>query len=283
MKWSTTRLFIIALLASNFLTVVCFAAARSCNLLFLDIPKQTESVPPVVKDLDQLIEQIKLIEERLRGTSEYLSPRIWREMSADFGLPGLDLPKRLGGSNFSASRMVQVFEFMGRYSLDMRDMIGGGHSRALVESKNPEQLEVIKQAAKGKAYTAIAITEPEAGSNMRAMTSKSERTKDGYFLTGQKSFNARLENSTHVIVFTRASNQDSATTKLNAFLLPIDYPGLRITSLKAHGLFGNSFGGVSFDNMFVSNKYLIGKDGDGGKIFREHFQYWRLMRVICRV
>lgn len=77
-----------------------------------------------------------------------------------------------------------------------------------------------------------------------------------------------------MILFTRASTNEN---KLNAFVLPIDHSGLQFIELEAHGLHGNSFGGVSFKNVFVPDSYRIGADGEGSKVFRDHFLYWRLM------
>jgi len=267
---------------SMILTPAAFAAPF-CPNLFFGNKSTSNSSTPVVTDVDTLYQQIRETEESLRGKDSYYSPVVWRAATAKIGLPGLDLPIQYGGSQFSARQIAPVFEMVGRYSLNMRDMIGGAHARPLLKSNNPEHLEIVKKVAQGKAYTAICITEPEAGSNMRAMVSKSEEVDGGFLLTGEKLFNARLENATHVIIFTRAAKQDSASTKLNAFVLPIDYPGLKIKSIAAHGLYGNSFGGLSFEKLFVPSKYLIGKDGDGGKIFREHFLYWRLMQSAAAI
>jgi alkylation response protein AidB-like acyl-CoA dehydrogenase len=230
-----------------------------------------------------IIEQIEATVHDLRGTKDFLSPTAWRKKTAPFGLPGLDLPPDVGGKGYTAAQMAQVFEYMGKVSLDMRDMVGGGHVRPLLQSETPEVRAIVEDVAKGEAYIAVAITEKEAGSNMRAMTSVSEKTAGGYLLTGAKMYNARFETATHVIVFARSPVQDSATTKLNAFILPKDYPGLQYQQLSAHGLLGNSFGGVSFDHIFVPDQFRIGGEGEGGKIFRDHFLYWRLMQASAAI
>lgn len=45
----------------------------------------------------------------------------------------------------------------------------------------------------------------------------------------------------------------------------------------------NSFGGLKFNDMFVGPEYVLGEDGDGGKIFDEHFTYWRLMQSAAAI
>ena len=234
--------------------------------------------------LNGILKTIDQTAAELRGTTQFTSPRIWREKTASQGLPGLDLPKSVGGQEFSPSKMVQVFEHAGRYALDLRDVVGGAHSRPLLHeiNRNPEMREVLQQVARGKAYMSIAITEESVGSNMRAMTSVSEKVEGGYKLTGAKMYNARFTSATHIILFTQAE-AGAPNGKLNTFLIPIDYPGLEFTQLNAHGLQGNSFGGVSFKDLFVPEKFRIGDHGKGGSVFRDHFTYWRLMMASAAV
>lgn len=219
--------------------------------------------------------------EELRGTDEWLSPRAWRKKTASFGLPGLDLPVEHGGLGWAATKMVEVFRHAGRHNLNFRDIVGGAHVRPLLTAKNPAVHEIVRQIARGDGYVAIAITEPEAGTDVRNIRSIARKVEGGYRISGQKRFNARLEQATHVVVFTQ-----SATGKhgdLTAFVLPIDTPGLEVETLEAHGLTGNSYGGLSFDDMFVSDGQLIGEDGKGSDLFDEHFLYWRLMQSAAAI
>ncbi len=217
----------------------------------------------------------------LRGTDEFLSPREWRQRTAAFGLPGLDLPEGYGGSAWPATRMIDVFRHAGRYNLNFRDVVGGAHVRPLLRSSSPDVLEIVRQVAQGKAYIAIAITEPNAGSDVPAIQSTSKRVEGGYLLSGEKRFNARLEQATHVILFTQGTTGKKG--KLSVFVVPIDTPGLEIKSLHAHGLTGNSFGGLKFQNLYVPESHRIGEDGQGLSIFFKHFLYWRLMQTAAAI
>lgn len=213
----------------------------------------------------------------LRGTDDFLSPRAWRKRTAGFGLPGLDLPLERGGGDWPATKMVEIFRHAGRHNLNFRDVVGGAHVRALRHSTNPKVQSIVEQVAKGAGYVAIAITEPEVGTDVRAIKSTSRKVKGGYSLSGHKRFNARLGQATHVIIFTQGTTGELG--KLSVFVLPIDTPGLEIETLEAHGLTGNSYGGLRFKDVFVSDDYLIGEDGQGTTIFDEHFLYWRLMQA----
>ena len=231
--------------------------------------------------LDSIKAEIDKTANELRGTDDFLNPRVWREKTARFGLPALDLPVEHGGLNWPATKTIEIFRHAGRHNLNFRDNVGGAHVRPLLKSKNPAILDIVKQVATGNAYIAIAITEPEVGSDVTAMKSAARKVDGGYRLTGKKRFNARLNQATHVILFTQSTTGKPG--KINVFVLPIDTPGLVIETLKAHGLTGNSYGGLSFEDVFVSEGNRLGEDGEGMKIFFDHFEYWRLMQSVAAI
>ncbi len=103
--------------------------------------------------------------------------------------------------------------------------VGAAHGRPLAKSNSAYAKRVLNELVAGNAYVAVAITEPEAGSDMRAMESRATKVGEGFSLSGQKLWNARLRQATHVVLYTLASNgKPGART---AFLLPIDHPGLQ--------------------------------------------------------
>ena len=163
--------------------------------------------------------------EAMRGTKEFLDPRAWRKKTAVFGLPALDLPVELGGSAWPATKVVEVFRRAGYHNLNFRDIVGGAHVRPLLASKSAEVAEIVRQVAKGDGYVAIAITEPETGSNVPGIRSTSRKVEGGYLLTGTKLFNARLDQATHIILFTQGTTGKPGY--LSVFVVPIDTLGLK--------------------------------------------------------
>lgn len=231
--------------------------------------------------LSQIKAKIDRLASQLHSQDNLTNPVAWRKEGAEFGLPALDLPTDVGGSAWSTTDMLEVFRYAGKHNLNLRDVIGAAHGRPLAKSDSSFAKQVLKDIVAGKAYVAVAITEPEAGSDMRAMESKARKVDGGFVLSGEKLWNARLKQATHVVLYTLAANgKPGART---AFLLPINHSGLQIVDEYAHGLTGNSFGGLKFNEMFVGQDHVLGEDGDGGKIFDEHFTYWRLMQSAAAI
>ncbi len=232
----------------------------------------TESSP-----VARMEREIDTLAQKLSARGELRSPRRWRTEGAKFGLPALDLPAEFGGAGWPSTKMLEVFLHAGRFDLNLRDVVGAAHGRVLLRSKAPEVRDIVQQVADGQAYVAIAITEPGSGSDFTAMQSRCVKVDGGYRLNGEKRFNARLDQATHVVVFT-ASNTGKPG-RMNAFVLPIDAAGLVVERFGAHGLTGNSYGGLVMNDVFVPEWRLLGEEEEGYVIFNEHFRYWRLMQT----
>ncbi|MEN1679863.1 MAG: acyl-CoA dehydrogenase [Planctomycetota bacterium] len=142
-------------------------------------------------------------------------------------------------------------------------------------------LEVARQIASGNGYMAILITEPSTGSDLKAIATTAEKVEGGYRLVGEKRYNARLAQATHMLVFAQVPEDRQGW--LTAFLVPKNADGVTVKTLRAHGLMGNSYGGAQFDGTFVPDRMRIGNQGDGLLVFREHFYYWRLMQVAAAI
>jgi alkylation response protein AidB-like acyl-CoA dehydrogenase len=217
----------------------------------------------------------------LRDTKSFLSPIAWRKKTAEFGLPSLDLPAEYGGAGWPASKMIEIFRHAGRHNLNFRDVIGGAHVRPLLKSDNPAVLDIVRQVARGDGYIAIAITEPTAGSDIPSIRTTSKPVDGGYLLNGAKRYNARLQQASHVIIFAQGTTGERG--KLSVFVLPIKTKGMTVESLTAHGLTGNSYGGLTLKDVVVPEGQRIGEDGDGLRIFFEHFLYRRLMQTAAAI
>ena len=217
----------------------------------------------------------------LHEAGKLTSPREWRKRGSKFGLRGLHLPTEVGGEGWTAMQMQEAFRHAGRYNLNLRDFVDGAHGRPTIKMTSDVAKFALRDLIDGLAYFAVAITEENAGTNTRNIESRAMRDGDGFYLTVSKLWNARLRQATHAVLYTRAAKGKPG--KQSAFLLLIMHPGLKIVDRHAHGLTGNSFGGLKLTNMYVGPQHLIGEDGEGGELFDNHFRYWRLMQAAAAI
>lgn len=211
---------------------------------------------------------------QLEKTPDWNNPIAWRRLTRGCGLPGADLPERVGGCNYSARTMMDLFAQCGKYNLDLRDVPGGGHARLLTLARTHRFDAFLRGVAKGEHFCAVAITEDDAGSDMHALQTTATPTDGGYLLRGKKLYVARLAQASHAIVFAHVP-RPGVEHSLTAFLVTLDTNGLTRLDLDAFGLNGVSFGGLAMENVPVPLAQRIGGEGQGFQLFTRHFTYWR--------
>jgi alkylation response protein AidB-like acyl-CoA dehydrogenase len=233
--------------------------------------------------IEKYIQILETLAQERKGQVNWNSPIKWREQTAEHGLLGLDLPSRFGGGGCSHKNMAYLFELCGQFDLDLRDVPGLGHGRILIHNPkiNEYQEKILSNVTKAQDFIAIAITEENTGSDIRNIQTNAKKVPEGYVLNGAKLYVARLEQASQVIILAKTVPSDYES--ITAFIVPLNCEGLQVTSLNALGLQGISFGGLELTNVFVREEMRIGDEGEGFKLFNEHFTYWRIAMAASAV
>jgi len=127
---------------------------------------------------------------------------------------------------------------------------------------SPEQRQrYLTQVAKGKAIAAFALSEPDAGSDVSAMTSTAIKSAGGYRLNGEKTFISNGGIADFYTVFARTGEAPGARG-ISCFLVEASNPGLeiveRIDLIAPHPL-----ARLRFNDLKLSASALIGTAGRG--------------------
>jgi alkylation response protein AidB-like acyl-CoA dehydrogenase len=148
--------------------------------------------------------------ERLtEGYKEHHSFDLYKQM-AELGWLGVTIPEEYGGSGGS---MLDACLFMEETSRGLAPI--GGYATTLIVAGaterfgSDEQKREILGGISAGAVEAIAMTEPEAGSDVGALTTKAERTDDGFVINGQKVFISNAHIADHVLVVCRTTKGES--------------------------------------------------------------------------
>lgn len=124
--------------------------------------------------------------------------------------------------------------------------------------------DILPRVAAGDLIAAFALTEPEAGSDVAALSTSARRDGDDYVLDGEKIF---ISNGGIADVYTVFARTDEApgTRGISAFVAFADTPGLvvaeRIETLAPHPL-----ARIRFEGCRVPASQLLGAPGEGFKI-----------------
>ncbi|MFZ5441315.1 MAG: acyl-CoA dehydrogenase family protein [Myxococcota bacterium] len=137
----------------------------------------------------------------------------------------------------------------------------GSHPLVLAGSEAQQQ-DLLPRVAKGEVLFAFALTEPEAGSDVAALSTRAERHGDGWRLNGQKRFISNAGVATHYTVFARTA---PGPRGLSAFLVPADAKGFKVA--RQMELLGeHPIGELQLTDCEVPASALLGEEGQGMKL-----------------
>ncbi len=112
----------------------------------------------------------------------------------------------------------------------------------------------------------FAITEPDAGSDVMAITSTAEDKGDYWLLNGAKTWISNADMA-DVLIFYAYTDKEAGSRGLSAFVIePKNFNGIKTTRLDKMGSFSSPTGEVFLDNTQVPKENILGKPGDGAKI-----------------
>jgi isovaleryl-CoA dehydrogenase len=185
--------------------------------------------------------------ERLtNGYTELHSAEIYSKL-AELGWLGVTIDEDLGGSG---GGMVDACIFMEETSRGLAPV--NAYATTLIVAGavqrfgSDEQKRKILGGIAGGAVEAIAMTEPEAGSDVGSLTTSAERVNGGYVLNGQKVFCSNAHLADHVLVVCRTTKGQSKHDGLTMIFVPTDNPQMEIKPI-------DTLGGRETNHLYLSD------------------------------
>ena len=184
------------------------------------------------------------------------------------GLFAMSYPERWGGLDQPYEVYLQALEEVATAWMG----VGVGSSvhvmtcLALVRHGSHDQQDrFLPDMLGGELLGAYALSEPQAGSDVAAMTTRAKRTDSGYELHGQKAWISHAGHADYYLTFARTGQDRSHG--VSCFLVPADADGLTFGEPERKmGLTASTTASVYFDGVAVADDRLIGAEGDGMKI-----------------
>jgi acyl-CoA dehydrogenase len=185
------------------------------------------------------------------------------ELSRNLGLWGLDAPKDIGGADLKAVSLVGVNEELGRTVTPYTLPPDSPNLRMLMATVSEQQREAyLVPYVRGESVSAIAISEPGAGSDPSAMSTRAERDGDYWVLNGRKIWTSRAAQADFTIVMALTDKEKGRHGGISAFLVDKGTPGFNV--LRRIPMIGGAFTyEVALENCRVEGWKLLGKLGSG--------------------
>jgi acyl-CoA dehydrogenase len=218
-------------------------------------------------------EQERLVEEARRVGRDRLAPiagagspgRVDRPLVsalADTGLLPRLFPRRAGGTRegeVSAMELCLLREglAMGSTEAETALALQGLGSYPILQSGSESLVErYVASVARGEAVAAFALTEPGHGSDAAALEVRAERDRDGFRLTGTKTWISNAPDADVYTVFARTT-EDAGSRGVTAFVVAGDAPGLSGEPLEL--LAPHAIGRLDFDGVRVPADDVLGE------------------------
>ncbi len=136
---------------------------------------------------------------------------------------------------------------------------------------------VLPRLASGEWLAAFALSEPDAGSDPRAMRTRARRDGDDWVLDGAKNWITNAGVADAYVVFAVSDPDALSSRGISAFLVESDRPGFSISRLEHKmGMRGSPTGQPVLDGVRVPAANLIGGEGEGFKIAMRTLDHSRL-------
>ncbi len=183
------------------------------------------------------------------------------------GWLGMTWPTRYGGGNRSVAHRFVVTEEMLAAGAPVAahwvaDRQTGSH--ILRYGTEGQRSDILPRIAAGECFTAIGMSEPQAGSDLAAIQTNAKRTDAGWMLSGRKIWSTGAHFSHYMIVLARTSPPEGRNRQvgLSQFLVDLSLPGISIAGIKDLGGTPH-FNETLFEDVELPADALLGKEGNG--------------------
>ena len=208
--------------------------------------------------------EVGTAEQREQLTDGYLelhNQEIYEKL-AELGWLGVSIDEEYGGAGagmvdaciFLEETMRGLVPIAG-YGVSL--IVAGAYERFGTEEQKQEMLGGI---CRGR-VEAIAMSEPEAGSDVGNLKCKVERQNGGYVLNGQKTWISAAHLADHVLVVGRSDSSGSKHEGLSMISVPTDAEGIEINGIQTMG--GKEVNDVFLTDCHVDADRLLGTEGGG--------------------
>ena len=194
------------------------------------------------------------------------------EKMAAMGLFGITVSEEYGGLGLDYTTFATVFEELSKGWMSLTGVIGTHHVVAyMIESFGTEEQKnrFLSRLATGELRAGLALTEPEAGSDIQNISAVANRDGEEYSLTGNKMFITHGEHGNAFAVLAKTDvNADPPHRGISCFIVEKPTAGLSVAQkLDKLGYRGIDTCELVFDDCRIPSENLVG--GQEGQGFRQ--------------
>jgi len=203
---------------------------------------------------------------------------LWRKLG-DMGLLGITVEEQYGGTGMGYLAHSVAMEEISRASASV-GLSYGAHSNLCVNQlhKNgteEQKRKYLPKLCSGEHVGALAMSEPNAGSDVVSMKLKAEKHGDYYVLNGSKMWITNGPDADTYVIYAK-TDTTAGSKGITAFIVERDYPGFsRQQKLDKLGMRGSNTCELVFENCQVPAENILGGEGRGVAVLMSGLDYER--------
>lgn len=195
------------------------------------------------------------------------------------GLYAANMPEAYGGGGLDAVSLVLMERELGRTSYALQAFVARPSN--ILQACRGDQIErYLLPAVRGERIDCLAMSEPNAGSDLRSIETRAERHGDEYVINGVKHFISHADVADFVILFAVTGEERSARgprKAITSFLVDMGTPGFTVKKgyqVVSHRGYHNCI--LEFDDCHVPAANVLGEEHRGFDIANEWLGSTRL-------
>ena len=206
--------------------------------------------------------------------------QLWPQMG-EMGVLGMTVPEEFGGAGLGYLEHVIAMEEISRASASI-GLSYGAHSNLCVNqiNRNGSQAQKEKYLPKlisGEHIGALAMSEPNAGSDVVSMKLKAEKKGDKYILNGNKMWITNGPDADTLVIYAK-TDLNAGAKGITAFIVEKTFPGFSTAQkLDKLGMRGSNTCELVFENCEVPEENILGNLNEGVKVLMSGLDYERVV------
>lgn len=207
------------------------------------------------------------------------------DKALEVGLYAANMPEEIGGGGLNAFDMTLMDRELGRASMALEYLVARP-SNILQACEDEQREKYLLPCVRGEKIDCLAMTEPDAGSDVRGMKCRAQRQGSDFVINGTKHFISHADLADFVILFAATGEEDTPRgkrKKITSFLVDKGTPGLNIRSgyqSVSHRGYHNCI--LEFDDCRIPDKQILGEEHKGFDVANDWLGATRLqVAALC--
>ncbi|MDO9502035.1 acyl-CoA dehydrogenase family protein [Falsiroseomonas sp.] len=183
------------------------------------------------------------------------------------GLFALAVPVAEGGLGGDWATVALVQDALGQHAYMAASIfnrvVGFGLATIRAHGSPAQREEILPLLMAGRAFCALALTEPQAGSDAAAIRTRATRHEGGWRINGRKTWISDAEGARWLILPARTGPEATGARGISLFLVPTATPGIAMTRLPKVGNNCMPSFDIGLDDVELPADALLGEEGRG--------------------